>query len=52
VVAARVIGDRWDRVLYFQGGTKGLVVREDDANLALEIARRVADHHDLDLVST
>lgn len=50
VVAARVIGDRWDRVLYFQGGTKGLVVREDDANLALEIARRVADHHDLDLV--
>jgi Kef-type K+ transport system membrane component KefB len=52
VVAARVIGDRWDRVLYFQGGTKGLVVREDDANLALEIAKRVADHHDLDLVST
>jgi Kef-type K+ transport system membrane component KefB len=50
VIAARIVGDRWGRVVCFLGRSKGLDVREEDSNLALEIAHRVAEHEDLDFV--
>lgn len=49
-VAARVIDDEWNRVLYFQGRTKNFTVREEDAALAFDIAQRVSAHRDLELV--
>lgn len=49
-VAARVVGEKWNRVLFFQGRTNNLNVRDLDARLALDVARRVAEHEDLELV--
>jgi nucleotide-binding universal stress UspA family protein len=49
VAAARLVGVDWDRVLCFDDRSRGFGVRREDGELALEIARRVASHKDLDL---
>lgn len=49
-VAARILEDHWNRVLFFQGRSRGLTVRQEDEALALEVARRVAHHKEIELV--
>lgn len=49
-LAARLLGDEWTRVLYFQGSARGLTARREDSILALEVAKRVARHKGLDLI--
>jgi len=49
-LAAHVFDHEWKRVLFFQGRSKNLNVREEDSQLALEVAQRIAAKRDLDLV--
>jgi len=50
VMAARVVGEEWRRVLFFQGRSRSLVIRDEDSALALEIARRISSHLELELL--
>jgi Kef-type K+ transport system membrane component KefB len=50
VMAARVVGERWRRVLFFQGRSKGWAIRDEDAAMTLEVASRIASHLELELV--
>ncbi len=50
VIAAKVETDEWNRVVFFQGARRGLVIRDEDSRLALEVARRLAGYRDCELV--
>lgn len=50
VAAARLTADTWDRVAVVTGRLRNWPARARDVDLAVEVARRVADHYDLPLV--
>lgn len=50
VAAVRMTGEEWNRIVYFQGRVRGLRVRREDSEMALDIARRIATHTGHELV--
>lgn len=50
VAAARLTADSWDKVVAVTGRSRGWPARAEDANLALEVARRLSSYLDLPLV--
>lgn len=50
VIAARMLDHEWKRVLFIGGRTRGLSARQEDGDLALEVARRIGREHELEVV--
>src|SRR5690606_4201393 len=50
IIAAHIVDAEWARVIYFQGRTGNWTVKEEDATLALEVAKRLASQKDIELV--